>query len=120
MAVRESHELLAGVVDRVARVGRLRVPKEVAVRTIMSANTGVALALITRPEMYPDHSISAEVRDITFTGILTPQDSTTPDDARPSALATISATVEADPPSDLTAAELGLFVEWLRRLAPRL
>ncbi len=120
LAVRESHELPASVVDRVARVGRLRVPKQVAVRTMMSANTGVAVALITRPAMYPDAAISAEVRDITFSGILTPQETTASDNAWPSALATISATVEADPPSDLTAAELGLSIEWLRRLAPRL
>lgn len=118
-AIAASHDLLATVVDRVSSVGRLRVQSAVAVRAIMSANTGTALALITRPEMYPDSSISEDVREITFAGLLTAETSAPADDAWTSALSTITSTIANHPPTTMTAAELGLFTEWLHRIAPR-
>lgn len=118
-AIAASHELLAAVVDRVAGVGRLRVQPDVAVRAIMSANTGVALALVTRPQMYPDATISDDVRDITFAGLLTAEASTTVENAWASSLSTITSSITNHPPTTLTAAELGLFTEWLQRIAPQ-
>lgn len=74
----------------------------------MSANTGVALALITRPQMYPEAMISDDVRDITLTGMLTAEAFATVDNVWASVLSTITSSIAYDPPTKLTDAELGL------------
>lgn len=115
-AVKESHDLLHALMERVARAGLLLTDPATATRAIMAANTGVALALITRPEIYTDRSISRTVRDITLAGLVAdtgPETTTTPIAA---ALRTLAASIDGDGPTELSSAERGLLAEWIQRM----
>ncbi len=109
----EAHQLLLQVLERCAAAGRLGVSPEVAAQMVMSANTGVALVLITRRELYaPD--VSTRVRDAIHAAILVPTgDAVGHDDGAASAL---GARLRRSPPDRLTAAETDLLQEWLTRL----
>ncbi len=113
-AAYELNRLLQDILRRVAEQGKLRVPPETAGQIVMSANTGVALSLITRPELYPDSSISRTVRDAVFATILTD----TVEPASPeNAQAAAATTLLASKLDQFTPAEGGLLREWLDRLA---
>jgi len=116
-AANESLRLLVEILERIAEQGRLRVPVETAAQMVMSANTGVALALITRPTFYPDASLSALVRDALLSAILTdvPVPSST-DSARTAAATTLISGVDDLAGGLFTTAEAGLFREWLTRI----
>lgn len=115
-AVAEAHDLLRGVLDRCAAAGRLTLPSDIAAQIVMSANTGVALALITRPHMYRDPKISERVRDAIFAAILT-SDDLPPAAGLASAATTIESALRSTPPAALTPGERGLLAEWMTRLA---
>jgi AcrR family transcriptional regulator len=66
----EAMRLLRGDVDRLAAQGRLRVEPAEAARMVLSANSGVALALILRPAENPDLGLSTSVRDAIHRSIL--------------------------------------------------
>ncbi|MEC5152367.1 WHG domain-containing protein [Cryobacterium sp. GrIS_2_6] len=66
----EAMRLLRSVLERLAAQGRLHVAPEIAARVVMAANTGVALALILRPALYPDPAISSMMRDIVLGGLV--------------------------------------------------
>jgi AcrR family transcriptional regulator len=119
-AVGEAQELLREVLERVALAGRLAVEPERAAEIVLSANTGVALALLTRPGMHRDVQLSTQVREIVLAGILTPE----PDAAPPAtplttrqAATTLGALFRSDPPESFSPAERALLTEWLIRLA---
>lgn len=117
-AAEESMRLLREVLDRLARQGRLRVPVEDAARMIMAANSGVALALILRPEMYPDRGLSTSVRDAVHAAVLT--HTAAPDaagQALTSAITTVQAALPELTPDPLHPAEAALLGVWLDRLA---
>ncbi|MEV8435983.1 TetR/AcrR family transcriptional regulator [Actinosynnema sp. NPDC051121] len=119
-AVREALELLHGVLERVARAGRLTVEPRPAADIVMAANSGVALALLNRPEAERDPDLSARVRDIVLPGILTPDP-----DADPAAVplsvaqaaTTLGALLRSDRPGSFSPAEFALLTEWLTHLA---
>jgi len=116
-AVGEAHALLGQVLDRCAAAGRLAISTGIAAQMVMSANSGVALALITRPSIYNDPDISVRVREATLAAILT-SDGDTPRGAPGviSAATTIASIIRTDPPATMTPAELGLLAEWMTRL----
>lgn len=123
-AVGEAHALLRAVIERCAAAGRLRVPAETATRMVMSANSGVALSLITRPEAYPDPAISAAVRDALLADILTPAGADHPAAGAgglAGAAITLAARLDesAGTPDGaiLSPAERALLGEWLRLLS---
>ncbi|MGW6456960.1 TetR/AcrR family transcriptional regulator [Streptomyces sp. NPDC055078] len=117
-AAEEAMRILRGVLERLAVLGRLRVPPDVAARMVMSANTGVALALITRPAQYPDTSLSILVRDAIHRAILLdPATDTSADDVRRAAATTLLSSLDGLTPEPFTAAESGLLGQWLTRLA---
>lgn len=116
-AAAESLRLLLEVLYRLADQGRLRVPAEVAAQMIMSANTGVALALITRPELYPDADMSTLVRDALHQSILTDSvESDSPQRARATAASTLLGGLAELTPTPFSAAESALLGEWLARI----
>jgi AcrR family transcriptional regulator len=113
----EAMRLLRVVLDRLAAQGRLRIAPEVAARVVMAANTGVALALILRPALYPDLALSTTMRDIVHGAMVT--------DAAPSADAgesdrvaaiTLRNALPAMPGDLFTDREAGLLDEWLERI----
>jgi AcrR family transcriptional regulator len=112
-AAAEAHRLLLAVLERCAAAGRLSVSPEVAGQMVMSANTGVALVLITRRELYtPD--VSTRVRDAIHAAILVPDGEEVAHDG--GAAAALGAQLRQSPPDRLTAAEAELLQEWLTRL----
>lgn len=126
--VAEAHALLRGLVDRAGSVGRLRTGPAEATSIIMAANTGIALALITRPEQTPDPSLSERVRDITLSGLFwdshdlsDPADASAPlvdpAAAARTAAATARVAFAASPTTQLSPAEHTLLLEWLERAA---
>ncbi|MER6350882.1 TetR/AcrR family transcriptional regulator [Streptomyces sp. NPDC001634] len=65
-APRTVFEMLTRTLERCAQAGALRIPPELAAQQILSANIGVALGLLVRPDIYTDPGLSAKVRDAVF------------------------------------------------------
>lgn len=65
-APRTIFKLLGDTLERCARIGALLVTPEAAAQRILSANIGVALALLVRPDIYTDPAVSDSVRDAVF------------------------------------------------------
>ncbi|MCC8246798.1 TetR/AcrR family transcriptional regulator [Saccharothrix luteola] len=123
-AVREANELLRGVLERIAQVGRLAVEPDRAADVVMAANTGVALSLLNRPEADRDPELSVRVREIVLPGILTPEPDADPADTPPSvaqavaqAATTLGALLRSNRPESFSPAEFALLTEWLTHLA---
>lgn len=111
-SAKEAQRLLELVLERCAAAGRLRVPVDVAGQMVMSANVGIALMLVTRPDLY-DRDTSTRSRDAIHAAILTDFAGTP---APRAAVATqLAALLTDDLP--LTPAETALLTEWLHRLA---
>ncbi|MGW4205353.1 TetR/AcrR family transcriptional regulator [Streptomyces sp. NPDC004726] len=116
-AAEEAMRILRQVLDRLARQGRLRVAPDAAARMVMSANTGVALALITRPTLYPDMDVSVMVRDAIHRAILLdPAADTAARDARRAAATTLLSSMDEFTPEPFTPAESALFRQWLAQI----
>lgn len=58
--------LLTETLDRCAGAGTLRIPSHQAAQTILSANVGVALSILSQPDRYGDPGLSERVRDAVF------------------------------------------------------
>lgn len=113
----EAMRLLRMVLERVAAQGQLRLDPTVAAQVVMAANTGVALALILRPALYPDLALSATVRDIVHRSILSGTAAAV--DAGESgriAAITLQGAIPALPSALFTEREAGLLDEWLGRI----
>jgi AcrR family transcriptional regulator len=116
-AAGEALALLQGILERLAAEGRLRMPPAAAARIVMAANSGIALALILRPESNDDPGLSEATRDATLRGILVDATASTPDDAASAAATTLRAHAPAS--GAFTPAEAALFDEWLARIPTR-
>lgn len=109
----EADQILTGLVEAVARAGRLRVPVGTAVRMIHAAGVGVTLALISGED---DGELSVRTREAVLTAITIPEEDT--DETTPAArAAALRAALNAGPPPALTAAEAALLADWLDRIA---
>ncbi|GGJ79923.1 TetR family transcriptional regulator [Streptomyces camponoticapitis] len=122
-AAAEAHRLLLGILERCAEAGRLRVSPETAARMVMSANTGVALSIISRPALYKDGSVSTRVRDAVVDAVVVAESAgalsrtVTGNDAVAATAATLAAQLRGAPPDRMTPAEAALLQQWLTRLA---
>ena len=106
--------LLEGVLERIARQGQLKLPVTTAAEMVMSANTGVALSLVTRPEQFRQRELSSLVRDAVIASIVAEM----PEPFHGSPQAAASATLlAAQPLGALTQGENTLLHEWLNRIA---
>lgn len=118
-AAKEAHDMLLAMLGRAAHAGRLRVPVEVAAAMVHAAAAGVALTLIARPEPERDGQLSIRVREAVLDAIITGTPPT-PDEAATDPLAARALALDAALPETtdrLTAAEITLLRQWLRRLA---
>ncbi|QDQ97709.1 TetR/AcrR family transcriptional regulator [Tomitella fengzijianii] len=111
-AADEAMGLLQGILDRLAAQGRLRMTPADAARTVMAANSGVALAILLRPQQYPDTALSATMREATLQGILT--DAAAEPDAQRIAATTLQAGLQRS--TRFSHAESALLHEWLGRV----
>ncbi|MCL3862114.1 TetR/AcrR family transcriptional regulator [Actinotalea sp. K2] len=116
----EAMRLLRDVLDRLAAQGRLRLEPEAAARVVMAANTGVALALILRPEQNPDEALSTTVRDLVHSGIVSDA-APVPDADEPERIAatTLRSALTTTAGELFTGREAGLLDEWLERIQTR-
>lgn len=112
-SVDEAMSLLQGTLDGLAIQGRLRMSPRDAARTVIAANSGIALALILRPDQYPDAAISTVVREATLSGILVDVDGLAADAERVAATTLRASLAES---TLLTEAEATLLQEWLERI----
>jgi AcrR family transcriptional regulator len=116
-AAEEALRILRGVLERLAVQGRLRITPDVAARMVMTANTGVALALITRPALYPDASLSTLVRDAIHQAILVgPVAGIPAQDARIVAATTLLSALNELTPQPFTSVEAALLGQWLAQV----
>lgn len=116
-AAEEALRILREVLERLAAQGRLRVTPDVAAHMVMTANTGVALALVTRPSLYPDAGLSVLVRDAIHQAILLePRAAATADDVRAAAAATLLSSLDELTPQPFTPAESALLGQWLAQI----
>ncbi|MET7952563.1 TetR/AcrR family transcriptional regulator [Streptomyces sp. NPDC013082] len=115
----EAHRILTHDLERAAAQGKLRVAPELAAQMIMSATTGVALMLVSRPVTFPDVGMSARVRDAVHAAVFTADVSpgTPVETAVPSAAATLGALLRRSHGYGLSTAESALMTEWLDRVS---
>jgi AcrR family transcriptional regulator len=113
----EAHRILTGLVEAVARAGRLRVPVATAVRMVHSAGVGVALALISGGADEADGAeLSVRTREAVLAAVTVP-DGAPGDGAVASRAVALRAALSEGPPPELTATEAALLAEWLDRVA---
>ncbi|GAB3003598.1 TetR/AcrR family transcriptional regulator [Amycolatopsis acidiphila] len=117
-AAQEALRLLREVLLRCAAAGKLRTTPDVAAQAIMSANIGVALNLVTQPEIYDDPGLSRRVRDAVFAGLLVEDDgSRTAEPGVAPAASQLAALLRAGQERPLGEPETALLLHWLDRLA---
>ncbi|MET7370422.1 TetR/AcrR family transcriptional regulator [Streptomyces sp. NPDC005566] len=115
----ESHRILTRDLERAAEQGKLRVTPELAAQMIMSANTGVALMLVSRPATFSDDSVRTRVRDAVHAAVFTPEAcAAEPLEAEvPSTAVRLRALLNRSKGSGLSTAESVLMNEWLDRVS---
>ena len=117
-AAAQAYDVLHGLVDAVARAGRLTTDVQSAVRAVHAAGRGVTLSLIEVAEEDRDPRLSHRVREALL-AVLTLDDVSSGAHApspRASYAAALSSTA-GDGPAVLSPAELALLRDWLERLA---
>lgn len=116
-AIVEGEAMLRGMVERVAKAGRLRVAVERAVQMIHAACRGVTLTLISTPPTERDQGLSTAIREAVLSVAVA--DAAFPgarENDRPARRA-VALKAVLDESSVLTRAEAALLSEWLDRLA---
>jgi AcrR family transcriptional regulator len=116
-AVREGDAILRGLVERIAKAGRLRVDVDRAVQMLHSACRGVTLNLISTPAAERDQSLSATMREAMLAMLTTdasPREDGE-DDLRARRAVALKAVLGESP--GLTRAEAALLSDWLDRLS---
>ncbi|WP_040525526.1 TetR/AcrR family transcriptional regulator [Gordonia effusa] len=111
-AFAEALGLLAQITQRLAVQGRLCVTPTEAAQVVMAANSGFALGLLLRSEVYV--GTSDVVREATLRGILIDPDAVSPPNPAAGAAITLRAGLPAS--RVFTPAEAALFDEWLSRM----
>ncbi|MGG7100309.1 TetR/AcrR family transcriptional regulator [Rhodococcus sp. 24CO] len=108
--------LLRSVLERCAAAGVLTVSVDVATQMVMSANAGVALMLVVRPEQYPDPTLSQRVRDGILASVIN-ESGAQPDATLNTVASTLDAQLATADSTCLSTNEVGLLREWLRKLS---
>ncbi|WP_033340544.1 TetR/AcrR family transcriptional regulator [Catenuloplanes japonicus] len=115
-AARQAAEILAGLVQRIAKAGRLRVSEERAAQLVHAAGRGVTLSLIAMPPEQRDMSLSIMAREsvlATVTGTALPGVTPATGGLQNAAVALRASLPEA---TVLSPAERTMLDEWLRRI----
>jgi AcrR family transcriptional regulator len=117
----EAMSILRNNLERCAAAGFLRLPADTAAQIVMAANVGVALMLITRPELYTAANLSETIRDLVHSSILShpsaaSESETDRDGGVAAAASTLHARLATGPDGPLSSKEKGLLYEWLERI----
>jgi AcrR family transcriptional regulator len=118
-AAAEAHEILLGLVRRIAAAGQLTVSVDRAAEMVHAAGMGVVMTLLAVEPEDRDPALSSQMREAVLSAITAPADSVTAPPATPEltrrALALQMALDDAYP--GMTTGERALFDELLDRLA---
>jgi AcrR family transcriptional regulator len=119
-AAAEALGILRDVLVRCAQAGVLAADVDFAAQTIMAANVGVTLSLVTQPKAYAHPALSHGVRDAVHRAVLADDvlvEAATPQPALVTSANQVAALLEAGDDVPLTAAEVALMRQWLATLA---
>jgi AcrR family transcriptional regulator len=112
--------MLRDVLVRCAQAGVLAGDVDLAAQTIMSANVGVTLSLVTQPKAYANRALSHTVRDAVHRAVLAEgvaATSAAPQPALVTSANQVAALLDAADGVPLTQAEVALMRQWLTTLA---
>ena len=119
-AAAEALGILRDVLVRCARAGVLATDVDLAAQTIMSANVGVTLSLITQPRAYAHRALSHSVRDAVHRAVLAEHVAgarAVPQQALVTSVNQVAALLEEAEDVPLTPAEVALMRQWFTTLA---
>jgi len=124
-AFREAFQMLSDRLELGASRGQLRVSVETGARMIMSAVTGVALSLISQPDLFGGEAFATQLREAVIASVTVGADSPPTRKARTHGtsaptIATTAATLKAKltvEHTPLTSPERELMQQWLTILA---
>lgn len=113
---KEAHAVLLGLVEAVARGGRLRVPVGTAAGMISAAGVGVTFLIISGDG---GAELSERTREAILTAITVPAEEAGDGAAASAAQRAVAlrAALRGDPPPRLSGPEAALLGEWLDRIA---
>jgi len=111
----QAHDVLAGIVHRIARAGRLAIPEGVATALIHATGRGTVLSLIGLPENDRDPELATHALEMLLAYVTT----SPPAEHAESALASAAVTVRAGLGSSdaLSPGERLVMGEWLDRMS---
>lgn len=109
-------DLLLATLTRCAAAGALQVEPHTAAQLLLSANVGIALDHIARPERFDDPTLSHRMRDAVFSHVLT--EKTAPDGGDPlfTAALRLRAQLDLTDTEALEPVETALLRRWLERI----
>jgi AcrR family transcriptional regulator len=108
-----AEELLTGLLNEIARQGRLRVAPEMAARQLVAANVGATLRLVQGDE---DTGWAAQLRDTVIAAVVTDVAQARPGGGLSAMAVGFLAALDAEP-DGFTAGERTLLREWLHRVS---
>ena len=122
VAVREAYQMLYERLELGAARGQLRMSAETAARMVLSAVTGAALSLISRPDLSGDGAFATQLREAVIASITVHAASTAQQRVREAepTIATTAATLSSKLTAEdtpLTEPERALMQQWLTTLA---
>lgn len=121
VAVEQGHEILRGILKRIADAGRLNIEVERARQIVHSACKGVTLTLIGLLPEERDPSLSDATREAILSVVTVPANPTEPSTPGHISVATRAIALKSalERTDTLTPAETALLSEWLDRLAAK-
>lgn len=118
-AAEETRQLLYDRLIRCAEAGKLKASPDEAAQAIMAACIGVALNVLSQPDIYSDPGLSARVRDAVLREVVVSAETKPAKkrtlEVKPVALQLAALIRRAHTP--LTTAETGLMLQWLDAIA---
>lgn len=120
--VADAEALMEEMLNKAAVAGQLNVPPKEAARSILAANVGMTLMLITEKAPERNLELSAMTRDAMIFAVSTEQARDNgPDDTGKSSVVVaaiaLNAALQASHSDQLSSSELKLFLEWLHRIS---
>ncbi len=119
--VADAEALMEEMLNKAAVSGQLAVPPKEAARSILAANVGVTLMLITEKAPERNLELSAMTRDAMIFAVSSEQAREVGPDSGKSpvvvAAIALNAALQASHSDQLSSSELKLFLEWLHRIS---
>lgn len=120
--VAEAEGFMEELLEKAAVAGQLSVPPREAARSILAANVGVTLMLISEPAADRNFDLSTMTREAVISAVsseteLAAAGQSVGNSAVVVAAIALNAALESSNPEQLSSTELKMFLEWLHRIA---